>query len=97
MTWLSTRRKASVGNNALSGMPPAKEMTVLCVPLPPPKARSRSSSAEMMRALRDSSAAQSRRCGTVTGRLAAREARVSFTNVPCPTCARASPEATSSS
>ncbi len=86
-----------MGNSALSGMPPAKEMTVLWVPLPEPKARRRSSSAEMMRALRDRSAAQSRRAGAAIGRAAARAARVSFTNVPCPTCARASPEATSSS
>ena len=52
---------------------------------------------QMMRALRDKRAAQSRRAGTVTGRAAARAVRDSLTNVPCPTCARASPEATSSS
>ena len=77
-------------------MPPANEITVLLA-LGMPKPRSRSSSAAAMRAARESSAVQSMAAGAVGAAGARRPVGGPATNVPCPTWARARPEATSSS
>src|SRR5919108_82434 len=95
MTSLSARRNASVGNSPLSGMPPANEITPSRT-APGAAARARSPSLSTIRALRDSSADQFSGCaGGSVGAVAPSGGPA--TNVPCPTCARAQPAATSSS
>ncbi len=63
MTWLSTRRNASVGKSPLSGMPPANEITAGFDVAALTSVRARSSSAAMICALRERSAGQSRGAG----------------------------------
>src|SRR5690242_17992913 len=95
MTSFSARRNASVGNRPLSGIPPANEITPSRVAVGA-AARARSPSLSTMRALRESSADQFSGCagGSLT---TAVPSGGPATNVPCPTCARAQPAATSSS
>ena len=96
MTPFSTRRKASVGKSPLSGMPPAKETTSPSSVAGTPAPRRRSSSAPMICALREKSPDQSMEAAARTGATAATSGRP-VTKVPCPTWARTSPAATSSS
>src|SRR5262245_57177409 len=66
MTWLSTRRKASVGKRPLSGIPPANETTVPLEGMGV-TARERSLSAPRICALREKSPDQSSATGAVAG------------------------------
>ena len=75
-----------MGNSALSGMPPANEITDAPASDGVPSVRRRSSSAAAVRALRESSDVQSMGAGArAMVRAAGRAGGSPATNVPCPT------------